>query len=178
MDRIDSRRLCKPRHPGLVLATFIEPYGISQPEFALSMGGSPRRINEILQGKRAITADTAIGLAEVFGSGALFWMRLQARYDLAVARLLRQARPPPALEMFRSEPWDECDMDSAEDDEYLAALRRGLKPRAAPRDPWLDDRDEYRFPTRRGARLGGRDESDSPRQRDQPEFPQQRDQPE
>jgi addiction module HigA family antidote len=180
MDRSRSKRLCKPKHPGLVLSTFIEPYGISQNSLARSMGVSPRRINEILQGKRAITADTAIGLAEVFGSGALFWMRLQARYDLAVARLLRQDRPPPALEVFRSEPWDECAMDSAEDDEYLAALRRGLKPRAAtdpgkPRAPWLDDQDEYRFPTRRGARVGGRDESDSSRPRDQQEFPRPRD---
>lgn len=180
MDRNRSKRLCKPKHPGLVLSTFIEPYGISQNSLARSMGVSPRRINEILQGKRAITADTAIGLAEVFGSGALFWMRLQARYDLAVARLLRQDRPPPALEVFRSEPWDECDLDSAEDDEYLAALRRGVKPRAAtdpvrPRDPWRDDRDEYRFPKWRGSPLGGRDEPDSARSRDQPERP--RDQP-
>ncbi len=180
MDRNRSKRLCKPKHPGLVLSTFIEPYGISQNSLARSMGVSPRRINEILQGKRAITADTAIGLAEVFGSGALFWMRLQARYDLAVARLLRQDRPPPALEVFRSEPWDECDLDFAEDDEYLAALRRGVKPRVAtgsvaPRDPWRNDRDEYRFPKWRGSPLGGRDEPDSARPRDQPERP--RDQP-
>ena len=171
MDRSRSKRLCKPRHPGLVLSTFIEPYGISQNSLARSMGVSPRRINEILQGKRAITADTAIGLAEVFGSGALFWMRLQARYDLAVARLLRQDRPPPALEVFRSEPWDECSVDFAEDDEYLAALRRGLKSRVgtAPvvrRDPWLDDRDEYRLPARGGARVDAGDEPDSPRRRD------------
>ena len=149
MDRTRSKRLCKPRHPGLVLATFIEPYGISQNSLARSMGVSPRRINEILQGKRAITADTAIGLAEVFGSGALFWMRLQARYDLAVARLLRQDRPPPALEVFRSESWDMCALDCGEDDEYLADLRRRLPPRDAPRDPWLDDRGEYRSPARR-----------------------------
>jgi antitoxin HigA-1 len=182
MDRSLSKRLCKPRHPGVVLSTFIEPYGISQNSLARSMGVSPRRINEILQGKRAITADTAIGLAEVFGGGALFWMRLQARYDLAVARLLRQDRAPPALEVFRSEPWDECSMDSAEDDEYLAALRRDSKSRVAtgsvaPRDPWLDDRDEYRLPTWRAARIGGRDEPDSPRPRDQPDLPRRREQP-
>jgi antitoxin HigA-1 len=176
MDRSRSKRLCKPRHPGLVLATFIEPYGISQNSLARSMGVSPRRINEILQGKRAITADTAIGLAEVFGSGALFWMRLQARHDLAVARLLRQDRPPPALEVFRSEPWDECALDSGEDDEYLAALRRRLQPRVAPRAPWLEDRDEYRSSTRRGARLGGRDEPDSPRPREELDSLRPRDQ--
>jgi antitoxin HigA-1 len=164
MDRSRSKRLCKPKHPGVVLSTFIEPYGISQNSLARSMGVSPRRINEILQGKRAITADTAIGLAEVFGSGALFWMRLQARYDLAVARLLRQDRPPPVLKVFRSEPWDECALDSAEDDEYLAALRRGLKSRAATdpvkrRDPWLEDRDESGSPRRRDA---WRDDVDEP----------------
>src|SRR5471030_3504924 len=95
MDRIDSRRLCRPKHPGAVLATFIEPYGISQNSLARSMGVSPRRINEILQGKRAITADTAIGLADVLGGGPLMWMRLQAIYDIAVARLVRHNRPEP-----------------------------------------------------------------------------------
>jgi addiction module HigA family antidote len=145
MDRIDSKTLCRLEHPGLVLATFIEPYGISQNSLARSMGVSPRRINEILQGKRAITADTAIGLAEVFRNGPLFWMRLQARYDIAVARLLRRDRPEPPPKVFRSEPWNECAFDSTEDDDYLATLRRAAHAKAgyrAPRDPWLDDRDE------------------------------------
>jgi antitoxin HigA-1 len=179
MDRIDSRRLCRPKHPGLVLATFIEPYGISQNSLARGMGVSPRRINEILQGKRAITADTAIGLAEMFGNGPLFWMRLQAQYDIAVARLLRQDRPEPPIKVFRSEPWDECAFDSTEDDGYLAALRRAAHAKGdlrVPRDPWLDDRDEparsgsakrgERARARHDSWLDDRDESGSSRWRD------------
>lgn len=74
-------------HPGEVLrAEFLEPMGISQNALARAMGVPPRRINEIVLGKRAITADTALRLARAFGTSESFWMGLQADYDLEEAR--------------------------------------------------------------------------------------------
>ena len=79
-----------------MLANFLEPFGISQNELARHMGVSPRRINEIVLGKRGITADTAIGLAEALGVEEYFWLKLQADYELARARERRRyKRPPP-----------------------------------------------------------------------------------
>ena len=75
-----------PIHPGEVLREeFLEPMGISQYRLAKSLSVPPRRINEIVHGKRAITADTAIRLACYFGTSPQFWMNLQGRYDLDVA---------------------------------------------------------------------------------------------
>lgn len=74
-------------HPGEVLLTeFLEPMGISQNALARAMSVPPRRINEIVLGKRAITADTALRLARAFGTSESFWMGLQADYDLEEAR--------------------------------------------------------------------------------------------
>src|SRR5438105_15385517 len=64
------------RHPGEVLACFLDECEVSQNRLARSMGVPPRRINEILLGKRGISADTAIALDEIFGMGEEFWMRL------------------------------------------------------------------------------------------------------
>lgn len=70
-------------HPGEVLQEeFLLPFGISQTKAAKDMGVSPRRINEIVMGKRSITADTALRLALYFGTSELFWMGLQDDYDL------------------------------------------------------------------------------------------------
>ena len=75
-----------PIHPGEILSEeFLEPMGISQYRLAKSLSVPPRRINEIVHGKRAITADTAIRLACYFGTSPQFWMNLQGRYDLDVA---------------------------------------------------------------------------------------------
>lgn len=75
-----------PIHPGEILREeFLEPMGISQYRLAKSLAVPPRRINEIVLGKRAITADTAIRLACYFGTAPQFWMNLQGRYDLDVA---------------------------------------------------------------------------------------------
>jgi len=75
-----------PIHPGEILREeFLEPMGISQYRLAKSLAVPPRRINEIVLGKRAITADTAIRLACYFGTSPQFWMNLQGRYDLDVA---------------------------------------------------------------------------------------------
>lgn len=76
-----------PIHPGEVLmADFIEPLGITQHKVAVAIDVPPRRINEIVQGKRRITADTALRLARYFGTTDLFWVNLQNRYDLEVER--------------------------------------------------------------------------------------------
>jgi len=63
----------------------MEPYGLSQYRVAKDIGVPPIRISEIVKGKRAITADTALRLAKYFGTSAEIWLRLQARYDLEVA---------------------------------------------------------------------------------------------
>jgi antitoxin HigA-1 len=76
-----------PIHPGEVLALdFLEPLGVTQHRVAVSIGVPPRRINEIVHGKRRITADTALRLARYFGTSERFWINLQARYDLEVER--------------------------------------------------------------------------------------------
>jgi addiction module HigA family antidote len=67
------------------MADFIEGFGITQNKLAVSIGVPPRRINEIVHGKRGITADTALRLAKYFGTSAQFWLNLQAHYDLDVA---------------------------------------------------------------------------------------------
>ena len=72
-----------PIHPGEVLMEdFIEGFGITQNKLAVSIGVPPRRINEIVHGKRGITADTALRLAKYFGTSAEFWINLQSYYDL------------------------------------------------------------------------------------------------
>ncbi|OGS93414.1 MAG: addiction module antidote protein, HigA family [Gallionellales bacterium GWA2_59_43] len=74
-------------HPGeILLEEFLTPMGISQTRLANSIGVPPRRINEIVLGKRGITADTALRLAKVFGTSVQFWMGLQDEYELREAR--------------------------------------------------------------------------------------------
>jgi addiction module HigA family antidote len=74
-----------PIHPGeVLLEEFLKPYGVSQYELAKVVGVSPRRINEIVHGKRSITPDTALRLARAFDIGDRFFLNLQARYDLEV----------------------------------------------------------------------------------------------
>ena len=75
-----------PFHPGEVLMEdFIEGFGITQNKLAVAIGVPPRRINEIVHGKRAVTADTALRLGKYFGVSAQFWLNLQTQYDLDVA---------------------------------------------------------------------------------------------
>ena len=76
-----------PIHPGEVLMEeYLEPLGITQHHLAIAIGVPPRRINEIVHGKRRITADTALRMARYFGTSQRFWMNLQGRYDLEVER--------------------------------------------------------------------------------------------
>lgn len=74
-----------PIHPGEILfEEFLKPFEMSQYRLAMDINVSPRRINEIVHGERAITADTALRLARYFGVSPQFWMNLQGRYDLEV----------------------------------------------------------------------------------------------
>jgi len=75
-----------PVHPGeVLLEEFLTPLGLSQNKLALSVGVSPRRINEIVLGKRRVTAETALRLARYFDTTPQFWLGLQADFDLDVA---------------------------------------------------------------------------------------------
>jgi addiction module HigA family antidote len=76
-----------PIHPGeILLEEFLKPLGISQNALARALRVPPDRINAIVQGKRSITADTALRLARAFGTTPQFWLNLQTRYDLEVAQ--------------------------------------------------------------------------------------------
>ena len=78
-----EEKFLKPVHPGEVLnMEFLKPLKVSQNKLARDIGVPPRRINEIVHGKRAITADTAIRLSRYFGTSAQFWLNLQAEYEL------------------------------------------------------------------------------------------------
>jgi len=76
-----------PVHPGeVLLEEFLKPLGLSQYRLAKGLSVPPRRINEIVQGKRAISADTALRLARYFRTTDRFWLNLQTRFDLEVER--------------------------------------------------------------------------------------------
>ena len=75
-----------PVHSGeVLLEEFLKPMGLSQNRLGLSLGVHPRRINEIVLGKRRVTAETALRLARYFGTSPQFWLGLQSDYDLDVA---------------------------------------------------------------------------------------------
>lgn len=76
-----------PVHPGEVLfEEYLEPLGVTQHRLAVAIGVPPRRINEIVHGKRRISADTALRLARYFGTSERFWLNLQGRYDVEFER--------------------------------------------------------------------------------------------
>jgi addiction module HigA family antidote len=82
-----------PVHPGEILnEEFLAPMGISQNKLGRDLGVSPRRVNEIIHGKRSVTADTALRLSVYFGTSASFWMGLQMDYDLYVAEATLSAK--------------------------------------------------------------------------------------
>lgn len=90
-----------PIHPGEVLmADFLEPLDISQYRLAHAISVPPRRINEIVHGKRAVTADTALRLGRFFGTTAQFWLNLQAHYDLDTERDRLGARLTSEVEVY------------------------------------------------------------------------------
>ena len=82
-----ARKKLPPIHPGeILLGEFLRPLGISQYRLAKNIRVPPRRINEIVRGQRAITADTALRLARYFQTTERFWINLQTRYDLEVEK--------------------------------------------------------------------------------------------
>jgi addiction module HigA family antidote len=98
-----AKRDFDPIHPGeILLEEFLRPMGISQYRLAKDISVAQRRISEITQGKRSITADTALRLGRYFGMEAQFWLNLQSRYDLFCAeaelakRLDREVTPHAA----------------------------------------------------------------------------------
>ncbi|UCD77066.1 MAG: HigA family addiction module antidote protein [Desulfobacterales bacterium] len=75
-----------PIHPGeILMEEFLKPMGISQYRLAKDISVPPRRINEIVHGKRSISADTALRLGRFFGISPQFWLNLQTRFDLEIA---------------------------------------------------------------------------------------------
>ena len=97
-----AQRDFAPIHPGEILMTeFLEPMGISQYRLAKDIGVTARRVNEIVLGRRAITADTALRLGLYFNMEAQFWINLQSHYDMEMAleqlqgRLEREVHPLP-----------------------------------------------------------------------------------
>ncbi|MGH3549131.1 MAG: HigA family addiction module antitoxin [Pseudonocardiaceae bacterium] len=76
-----------PIHPGdVLLHEYLEPLGVTQHRLAVAIGVPPRRINEIVHGKRRISADTALRLARYFGTTERFWLNLQGRHDIEIER--------------------------------------------------------------------------------------------
>lgn len=95
---MSSDQIMSPIHPGEVLMQeYLEPLEITQHRLAVAIGVPPRRINEIVHGKRRISTDTALRLARYFGSTERFWLNLQDRYDLEIAR----DRLAPALQKIQ-----------------------------------------------------------------------------
>jgi addiction module HigA family antidote len=88
-----KKKKLPPIHPGeILMEEFLEPMGISQYRLAKDISVPPRRINEIVHGKRSITADTALRLGRFFGMSPQFWLNLQTRHDLEVTEDLLEGR--------------------------------------------------------------------------------------
>jgi antitoxin HigA-1 len=84
---MNAASVMSPIHPGeVLLKEYLEPLGVTQHRLAVAIGVPPRRINEIVHGKRRISADTALRLARYFGTSERFWLNLQSRYDIEVER--------------------------------------------------------------------------------------------
>lgn len=96
-----------PVHPGeILLEEYLLPLDISQYRLAVELSVPPRRINEIVHGKRAISADTALRLSRFFGTTEFFWLNLQARHDLELARDTLAGRLEREVSVFTgNEAW-------------------------------------------------------------------------
>ena len=96
-------RKMTPIHAGeILLEEFMKPLGLSQNALAKALSVTPRRINEIVNAKRSITADTALRLAKFFGNSAEFWMNLQNRYDLEKARDLLEDKINKEVHLYQA----------------------------------------------------------------------------
>jgi len=97
-------RQLPPIHPGEILVEeFLEPMGISQYRLAKDISVPPRRINEIVHGKRSITADTALRLGRFFGMSPQFWLNLQTRYDLEITEDFLADRLEDEVQAFHAQ---------------------------------------------------------------------------
>jgi len=92
-----------PIHPGeILIEEFLKPMGLSQYRLAKDISVPPRRINEIVHGKRSISADTALRLGRFFGIPPQFWLNLQSRYDLEVTEDSLAGRLEKEVHIFKS----------------------------------------------------------------------------
>jgi len=92
-----------PIHAGeILLEEFMQPLELSQNALAKSLHVTPRRINEIVNAKRSITPDTALRLARFFGNSAEFWMNLQNKFDLEVAKDTLAKKIDAEVELYRA----------------------------------------------------------------------------
>jgi len=90
-----------PIHPGeILMEEFLKPMGISQYKLSKDINVPPRRINEIVHGKRSITADTALRLSRYFNLSERFWLNLQARYDLELEKDRLKGRIEAEVKIF------------------------------------------------------------------------------
>jgi addiction module HigA family antidote len=95
-------RKIPPIHPGeILLEEYLKPLELSQYRLAKDITVSARRVNEIVHGKRAITADTALRLARFFGTSDRFWLNLQTRYDLEVEKERLKGRLEREVAIFK-----------------------------------------------------------------------------
>ena len=98
---MSTEKLLSPIHPGeILLEEFLEPMGISQYRLAKDISVPPRRINEIVHGKRSITPDTALRLSRYFGLSERFWINMQARYDLELEKDRLQDRLVKEVQVY------------------------------------------------------------------------------
>lgn len=100
---MDKSEFLPPIHPGeILLEEFLQPLEISQYRLAKDIGVPVRRINEIVLGKRRITADTALRLSRYFGLSERFWMNLQSRYDLELEKDRLRGRLEQEVKVYAS----------------------------------------------------------------------------
>ena len=96
-------RKIPPIHPGeILLEEYLKPLGLSQYRLAKDITVPARRVNEIVHGKRAITADTALRLARFFGTSDRFWLNLQTRYDLEIEKERLKGRLEREVSKYRA----------------------------------------------------------------------------
>ena len=106
-----KNRKLPPIHPGeILIAEFLKPMGISQYRLAKDISVPPRRINEIVHGKRSISADTALRLGRFFGISPQFWLNLQTRFDLEVTEDLLAERLEKEVQVLSSNRISETNM--------------------------------------------------------------------
>ncbi len=95
------RQPTQPFHPGeILLEEFLEPAGLTQRAFAQRIGWTRARLNELIRGKRGVTAEAALDLSEALGTSAKLWMNLQATFDLDKATSIRRERARHAAQVL------------------------------------------------------------------------------